>query len=73
MLVLHFKVDYRLKILKGISVESMKCLNEDMQKKREEKNAVLSVHPHAGMDAQITTLAKLRMLNIKCEFLCTQC
>ena len=37
MLVLDFKVDYRLKMLKGIFVEGMKCLNEDTQKKREEK------------------------------------
>ena len=29
MLVLEFKVNYRLKILKGISVECMECLNED--------------------------------------------
>ena len=50
MLVLDFKVDYRLKMLKGIFVEGMKCLNEDTQKKREEENVVLSVHPHAGMD-----------------------
>ena len=30
MLVLDFKVDYRLKILKGIFVECMECLNEDV-------------------------------------------
>ena len=29
MLVLEYKVDYRLKILKGISMECMECLNED--------------------------------------------
>ena len=29
MLVLDFMVNSRLKILKGISVESMECLNED--------------------------------------------
>ena len=29
MLVLEFKVDYRLKILKSISMECMECLNED--------------------------------------------
>ena len=30
MLVLYFKVDYRMKILESISVECMECLNEDM-------------------------------------------
>ena len=51
MLVLDFKVDYRLKILKGISVEHMECLNEDLWKKEkaEKKNMMLSVHPHLGM------------------------
>ena len=38
MLVLDFKVDYRLKILKSISVECRKCLNEDIDvQKKEEK------------------------------------
>ena len=30
MLVLDFMVKFRLKILNGISVESMECLNEDV-------------------------------------------
>ena len=29
MLVLDFKVDYRLKMLKGISVECMECVKKD--------------------------------------------
>ena len=30
ILVLDFKVDYKLKTLEGISVECMECLNEDV-------------------------------------------
>ena len=29
MLVLEFKVDHKLKIFKGISVECVECLNDD--------------------------------------------
>ena len=53
MLVLDFKVDYRLKILKGISVQSMECLNEDAKKK---KNISCTL---GGRDDQIATSAKL--------------
>ena len=34
MLVLDFMVKSRLKILKGVSVECMKCLNKDVKKKK---------------------------------------
>ena len=41
LVLLDFAVDSNLKILVGISVESMECLNEDAYKK---KNMTLSVH-----------------------------
>ena len=37
-LVLDFKMDYTLKILKGTSVEHMEFLNMDSYKKEKEKN-----------------------------------
>ena len=43
MLISDFMVKSRLKILNGISVESMECLNEDAQKKKKEKRT-LSVY-----------------------------
>ena len=51
MLVLDFQVDYRPKILKGISVEHMKCLNEDLWKKEkaEKKKYDAFVHPQLGI------------------------
>ena len=61
MLVLDFMGKCRLKILDGISVESMECLKEDAQKK---KKMTLSVH--WGRDDLIATNAIL--LNIKQKF-----
>ena len=53
-------VNSMLKILKGISVECMECLNKDAKKK---KGQILYI---AGRDDQITTSAKL--LDITNEF-----
>ena len=38
MLASDFVVNCRLKILNGISMESMECLNEDAQKKKKEND-----------------------------------
>ena len=53
-------MDYRLKILKGISMECMECLNKDVKKKKEQ---ILYIR---GGNNQISTGAKL--LDIKYEF-----
>ena len=55
MLVSNFMVNSMLKILKGISVECMECLNVDMKNKKK-KGQILYI---AGRDNQIATSAKL--------------
>ena len=40
MLVSYLMVNCTLKILKGISVECMECLNKDAKKKKKRKNPV---------------------------------
>ena len=43
MLVSYLMVNCTLKILKGISVECMECLNKDAKKKKKEKSCTLRV------------------------------
>ena len=45
-----------LKILKGISMECMECLDKDTKKKKKKKVQILYI---AGRDNQIATSAKL--------------
>ena len=44
-------------MLKGISMECMKCLNKDANKKKKKKGQIL--YTAAGRDNQIATSAKL--------------
>ena len=44
------------KILKGISVECIECLNEDAKKKEKKDRSYMYI---MGRDDQITTIAKL--------------
>ena len=52
MLVLDFKVDYRLKTVKGIPQKCMDCLTR-MHRRKEEKYDTFCTHP--GRDARITS------------------
>ena len=46
MQVSDFKVNYRLKKLKGIRMESMECLNKDAKKKKKKKKKMMKGMPH---------------------------